>query len=57
MTAPSRRNEVPALLERVRQANPDWEQVAVLDSLSNTIAARNYYPFLLLKSANSCGAS
>src|SRR5579859_2455396 len=39
VTDPSHRSELSSLLERVRLANPQWNQVAVLDAYAETVAS------------------
>jgi hypothetical protein len=43
-TDPAQRDALSARLERVRLANPDWEQVAVLDSSGHMIASTGSLP-------------
>jgi signal transduction histidine kinase len=44
LTDPSRRRALPDLLERVRAANPDWDQIAVLDASGRTLASSGSPP-------------
>ena len=39
VTNPSRRAALPALLDRARQGNPEWDQVAVLDASGADLAS------------------
>jgi signal transduction histidine kinase len=44
LTEPGRRPALPSLLERVRATNPDWDQIAVVDTEGHSLASAGAPP-------------